>query len=53
MLEGMNFMQDGAPLYIDQNVKQMLIHHFIDAGVISPHFPKLWPPGLILGFTEG
>ncbi|GBM40410.1 hypothetical protein AVEN_201409-1 [Araneus ventricosus] len=38
-LQGIIFMQDGAPPHIDHLVKQLLRQHFTDARVIRRHFP--------------
>ena len=36
------FMQDGAPQYIANAVKQMLKQNFRNAGIISHYFPTTW-----------
>ena len=45
-LEDIIFMQDTALSYIDCLVKQLLRQHFIDAQVISRHFPMALLPCL-------
>ena len=35
-------MQDGAPPRIANQLKQLLMRHFGNARIISPHFPTAW-----------
>lgn len=43
-VDGIIFMQDGAPPHIANPVKQLLRRHFGNARIISRHFPTAWPP---------